>query len=218
MKLREKIKAIELRKEGLSYERILQLVGVSKGTLSQWLKDIPLTDKQVVSLKGRAKSRYAGAKANQTRAKSKKEQIFEAARKEAQQLVGKPLFVAGLMLYWAEGTKNGATVAFTNSDPAMVRLMMRWFREICCVPEKKFRILVFIHSLLINDDWQQKWIEVTGVPLSQFNRPHVKPTITKHRKNKLYEGTCVIKINDVALLAKIKGWQRGLVEMLSADV
>lgn len=209
MKYIDRLKAIELRKEGKSYSDILGAIKVSKGTISRWLKNIPLTREQKLLLKGRMRSRYAGAKANQAKAEERKNKIIKAAQMEVQQLIKHPLFVAGLMLYCAEGTKAGSTVAFTNSDPEMIKLMMRWFREVCAVPENKFRILVFIHSQLVNVDWKEKWVEVTGVPVSHFSRPYIKPTITRHRKNKLYNGTCVIKISDVALFARIKGWQIG---------
>ena len=66
MKLQEKFNAIRLRKQGKSYREIKKRVGVSKGTLSLWLRDIELTHRQLaVLLRGREKSRYAGAKANQ---------------------------------------------------------------------------------------------------------------------------------------------------------
>jgi len=46
MQLKEKIRAIELRKMGKSYGAILKKVDVSKGTLSVWLRDIKLTLEQ----------------------------------------------------------------------------------------------------------------------------------------------------------------------------
>ncbi|TSC67048.1 MAG: Uncharacterized protein G01um101466_809, partial [Parcubacteria group bacterium Gr01-1014_66] len=38
-------------------------------------------------------------------------------------------------------------VKFTNSDWNTIILMMRWFREVCKVPEEKFRIALHIHNL-----------------------------------------------------------------------
>ena len=46
MKYAEKIEAVRLRKEGQSYKTILKQVKVSKSTLSMWLRDIELTQKQ----------------------------------------------------------------------------------------------------------------------------------------------------------------------------
>ena len=41
----EKIRAIKLRREGLSYREIRKHVPVAKSTLSLWLKNIPLKEK-----------------------------------------------------------------------------------------------------------------------------------------------------------------------------
>lgn len=43
VKLSEKIKALSLRKEGRSYSQIRSVVKVSKGTLSRWLENYPLS-------------------------------------------------------------------------------------------------------------------------------------------------------------------------------
>ena len=46
MKSAEKIRAISLRKRGLSYRKIRNKINISKGTLSIWLRDISLTKLQ----------------------------------------------------------------------------------------------------------------------------------------------------------------------------
>ena len=134
MKLVDKNIATKLRKLGRSYGEILKRVPVSKSTLSVWLRNIELTDKQkTVLLLGRQRARYAGAKARQQQRITRSTQIVEQSKKEIDHLYKKPLFVSGLMLYWAEGDKSDTLehVKFTNSDPALIQLMMRWFREIC---------------------------------------------------------------------------------------
>lgn len=114
------------------------------------------------------------------------------------------------MLYWAEGDKRTGRVQFSNSDPDMIRLMMKWLREFCSVPEAKFRIGLFVHSLHVREDYLPFWSKITALPISQFNQPYIKPTIFSNRKNKLYEGTCVIKIHNKDLLSKILGWIEGI--------
>jgi hypothetical protein len=44
----------------------------------------------------------------------------------------------------------------------------------------------------------------------QFYKPYIKPTIFSNRKNKLYEGTCVINIHNRDLLSRILGWKNGV--------
>ena len=42
--------AVAMRKEGRSYRDIREVVGVSKSTLSLWLRDLPLTEDQRLAL------------------------------------------------------------------------------------------------------------------------------------------------------------------------
>lgn len=214
MKLREKLKALELRKKGLAYSYILNKVGVSKSTLSLWLKDVELSalNKQKI-LKGLEKSRQLAALARINKRLDNTKQVVDRAKGNFLHLVSSKLFLVGLSLYWAEGDKNQSEkVKFTNSDDRMIRLMMRWFREICEIPESKFRIALHLHSLQSNKRAVLYWSRVTGVPIRQFYKVYVKKTSLGQRKNVLYNGTCGITINSKTLFRTIVGWKLGLIE------
>lgn len=207
--------ARRLRQKGKSYSEILKLVNVSKSTISLWLRDMPLSEKQKTQLFGRTKSRYAGSKARQRARVALTKTIIKNSKKEAGNLMENKLFLSGLMLYWAEGTKRGEEmVVFSNSDPNMIKLMMKWFRKICLVKEEKFRIQVHIHSLLSRKEIKNYWSKITGVPPTQFHKLIFKQTSLKHRKNVLYDGTCCIRICDKNLFRKIMGWKIGVLTKL----
>ena len=213
MKLNEKLKAIYLRKKGMSYDGILKKgVGVSKSTLSFWLRDIPLTNEANKKLlKGRALSRYFAAESRKRKRILDTATAIEIGKHEFQSLLENPLFPVGLCLYWAEGDKhNQERVKFTNSDEKMITLMMRWFREICNVPEKKFRIALHIHNLHTAKNVKRYWSEMTGVPETQFQKIYVKQTALHHRRNVLYNGTCAIVVNNKVLFRRMVGWKLGL--------
>jgi len=219
MKLNEKIEAIRLRKLGKSYSEVRRKIKVSKGTLSLWLRDIKLTPMQekrlYVTL--REKNTYRLAKANRQKRVKRTNKVIHKAKKEVKSLFKSPLFLSGLMLYWAEGDKSEITeqVKFSNSDPVMIKFMMRWFKKICQVPEKKFRIALHIHKLHCRKDVEKYWSKLTNIPLIQFHKTQIKPTSLRHRRNRLYNGTCAIRINDVDLFRKIKGWKLGFIENMS---
>jgi transposase len=44
-KVEERLKAIELRKQGYSANEIVKKVGVAKGSISVWIRNVPLTGK-----------------------------------------------------------------------------------------------------------------------------------------------------------------------------
>lgn len=124
------------------------------------------------------------------------------------------------MLYWAEGnkTEQHEIVKFSNSDPSMTKFIMSWFREICKVPENKFRICLYIHELHCRKDIQEYWSKITGIPLSQFYKMQIKATSLKHRKNKLYNGTCAVTVYNKDLFRRIKGWRLGFLEKMNIEI
>jgi hypothetical protein len=205
--------ARKLREQGKSYSEIKKIVDVSKSTISLWLRDIPLSKNQKESLHGRAKSRYAGAKAKQEKRIQSTKEIIKNAKKETISLLKNKLFIPGIMLYWAEGAKrSNDMVIFSNSDPNMIKLMMQWFREICEVKNDKFKIQLQIHSLLDEKQIKKYWSEITEVSIEQFHKTIIKPTSLQHRKNILYNGTCCIRIYDRQLFRKMIGWKIGILK------
>jgi hypothetical protein len=64
MKLLLKQQAVELRKQGLSYNQIQKLISVSKGSLSIWLRDIKLTPEQYTKIGQRYWSSELGISIN----------------------------------------------------------------------------------------------------------------------------------------------------------
>ena len=210
---KEKIQG--LRRQGLSYREIRAQLpfSVSKGTVSRWCKEIELTSEQLDrldALKGQAwyRNRLRGSKANQQKRAGEIEAIKTKARAGVPYLSRKEFWVAGLMLYWAEGSKSHA-VCLTNSDPKLVRFMMGWFREFCKVPEGKFKVRLHIHSGQDEQSIKRLWSGITGIALSQFGKSYVKKEGTGHRKNLLYNGTIQVVIGNKDLLHKILGWIEG---------
>ena len=213
-----------LRRQGFSYREIMAQLSfkVAKGTVSRWCKEIELTSKQLDRLdhlkqQGWYRNRLLGSKKNQHRRTEEVEAIKAEARVEIGSLTQKELWLSGLMLYWAEGSK-AHSVCLTNSDPRLVRFMMFWFREFCKVPEEKFKARLHIHSG--QDDVSMKgfWSEITRIPLSQFGKSYVKKEGTGHRKNVLYQGTIQVVIGNKDLLHKIFGWIEGFSKQQFASV
>lgn len=216
MKLNEKNQAIRLRKIGESYSAIRTRVKVSKSTLSLWLRDIKLTpeQKEKIHVTLRQKNAYKGAKVQQKKRIKITKRILAEAKKEFKLFFQSPLFLAGLMLYWAEGDKSDVreAVKFSNSDPHIIKLMMQWFRAICKVPNKKFRVTLHIHELHCRKDIKQYWSKLLHLPLTQFYKTQVKPTSLRHRRNRLYNGTCAVIVNNKNLYRRIRGWKLGFIE------
>jgi len=126
-KRKENEEALRLRTLGWSYSAIRAKVGVAKSTLSYWLRDYPLTKKQIYFLQ---QSEAAKEKFRETMRK-KKEAAFQLALDEQGVIIGslseRDLYLCGLGLFWAEGGKTQySEIAFSNTDPRMIRFVLVW--------------------------------------------------------------------------------------------
>lgn len=222
MKIRfdDRILARDLRRQGLSFGEITKKIpNLSKGTLNGWLKDIELTSKQKHRLIKKMISagevgRLKGAFANHQKRMEITKNIASLAEIEVQRKISDPFFIAGVMLYWAEGDKSTATerVGFTNSDPLMIKLIMDWFRKTCNISENKFKVRCQIMSLHSKSDSEKFWSELTEIPLTQFHKTVVKPTLLRGKRNPSYMGTCTVMIYEKNLFRKIMGWKLGIIK------
>lgn len=200
----------DLRRFGLSYREIRAFVPVPSGTLSYWCRDIPLTPEQQERLKsvggnfnlGRAK---AGAMLRQ-RNIERVAKIRAAARQEAASLSNDPLWVAGVIAYWAEGSKSHE-LRFSNSDGDFVVLFIEWASCYLGLKRDRFTIALHLHDGQDEGERQHYWTNVAGLPLNQFRKTFIKQAGTGHRKNILYNGTAAIRVSRSGdLLQRVLGW------------
>ncbi len=210
--LREK--ATRLRKQGWSYNIICERLKVSKSTLSCWLSEVPYIPNAAV----RKRIKEGPAKSSALSHKKKLERIAvinAQAVSEIGQLTKRDLWMLGLGLYIGEGTKLYNTTQVANSNPDVIRIAMKWFREICGLTREHFSLIVHLHPDTDQEKALRFWSKVSGIPLSQFGK-----TIMDARQNKsrikyriLPYGTVHIRIKShgkkeygVVLLRRILGW------------
>ena len=199
------------RDHGMSVREIAVAVGVARSTTSLWLRDIPLTPGQTAALKARNPAynqEGKGARVNAERAR---------ARRAAYQLQGRlrvrdcdPLYVAGCMLFWAEGSRSRNSVQFTNSDPAMIGLFADFLRTWASVPERRWRVwcnLFADHAARVQD-LEDFWVGVAGLTRSCLTRTTINtysPYSKRKRKNKLPYGTCRLSVHSTEMLQVLYG-------------
>jgi hypothetical protein len=219
----ERHQARLLRLQGLSFGEIRAVLSVAKSTLNGWLKDIELTDAQKRRLleraaTGREKARVRGAWSNRQKRIQRIAETFASARREFLERLADPLFVAGVVLYWAEGSKTGPPFMFANSDPTAIRTMMQWLSAHGSVPKGKIVGRVYVHRLYADCGFERFWEEATGLPASQFRKPVFKPTPHKVKKNPTYMGCCRLVVNSSELFWRLRAWQEELVRYLGISL
>lgn len=133
--------------------------------------------------------------------------IRAAGRAEARNLINDPFWVAGVVAYWAEGSKRANRLHFSNSDPGMISLFLRWAERYLRAEHDHFTITLHLHD---GQDEQERinfWSEVTELPTNHFRKTFIKPEGTGHRKNVLYNGTASIRVSrSTDLLHRALGW------------
>lgn len=214
-KIKEKDIAQKLRQKGHSYREILSKVKVSKSTLSLWCRDIGLSRKQLERLlskkiEGGLIGSAIGAKRQQARRIARTEELIKQGVKEIGRLDTRDCFIAGIMLYAAEGTKADGEVSFANADPAMIKFMAKWFRDFCKVADEDLRGKLYIHENLNERSARGYWSTLTGISLAQFHKSYIVENRNGFRKNRYRNGIFTIRISNRDLSRKIKGWIKGI--------
>lgn len=199
MKRREKdhAKAIKLRLKGCSYSQIKESLGVSKGTLSNWLDKYPLSSERIKELQGNNPRRIENFRATMKRKREVKNQIaYSKIETDIRALNDREILIGGLFLYWGEGSKTSpGTVMISNTDPAVIRYFIRWIR-LLNVPTEKMHILLHFYKDMNIEKEIKFWSKETGLSRKRFHRPWIKDSnltdITY--KNGFGHGTCHVRV------------------------
>ena len=211
-------RARELRLKGWTYDRIQVELGCSKSSISLWVRDLPRPERRDPAEQARLASRKRWEHERLVREEAR-QRTKAAAEEEFGTMSDRDLLVAGVALYWAEGTKDKPydrreRVAFVNSDPDVIRVFLAWL-DLLKVERERLRFGVMIHETADVPAAERYWADVVGADQSAF----YKTTLKKHnpatvRKNigKAYRGCLVIKVLKSAdLYRRIEGYWYGIV-------
>lgn len=207
MKSVEREEAVRLRlEEQLGFGEIAKKIGVSKSTLSRWLQDLPLSEERILELRraawgrGEAKRERFRETMRQKRLTHEQE-VYEVQKRKFNRISEQSLFVAGLMLYVAEGDKKTrAEIAFSNTDPVLIRFFMRWLERFLEVPHGKFRAQLHLYENMDLPKEERFWREQLGLEKSQFCKTQVRPVRAGSfsYREPFRHGTCKLYLGGVA--------------------
>ncbi|MDP3996037.1 MAG: hypothetical protein Q8P74_02205 [bacterium] len=221
-KIKERKRAISLRKKGLSYSEILREVPVAKSTLSLWLRSVGLAQRYRQRLtEKRLTAALKGAKAKKDQRLAVTKEIKDRAKREIEKISKRELWLIGTALYWAEGAKQkehnvSQKVKFSNSDPMMIKVFLRWIRDICGIPRSGITFRIALHETAIDRlaEVKKHWSGATGFSINNFQKiDWKKGKINTKRKNigSKYYGLLNVYIkNSTNLNRKIEGWIEGI--------
>lgn len=202
-------KALELRLQGYTYGQIKRELGLPKSTLSDWLQNLSLTEEQLRLLaKNRLLSRDLGIeKYRLTRQKRKIQRLQDVLKKQQSYLLPlttRELFLAGVFLYWGEGSKQHGLVSISNSDPKVIKFALYWLTHILRVPKDKLKVFLHLYQDMDIKKEIDFWSKKLIIPKSQFRNPYIKNSTRDGLTYKSFgHGTCNLVVSSVELSEKI---------------
>lgn len=195
---KEKALALKMRKQGESYSQIKAKLKVSKGTLSRWLQNHPLSGDQMRKLRDLNPKRIEGYRETMRKKKEEYEgKMFLRALKDIKPVKKRDIFIAGIFLYLGEGGKTtpySATVS--NTDPTILKWFIKWL-ALYGVGKDQIRIKLHLYSNMNFTDEKNYWKYCLKLKDSNFVKPYIKQSssdsITYLNSSK--HGTCNVTVH-----------------------
>lgn len=182
-------KARLMRAESRTLEDIATTLGVSKSSVSLWVRDVAFEPRPRMSPATRRPHPQHLAKVAEIA------DCDDGGLKRIGVLSSDAFLAAGVALYAGEGSKTDGKVLFANTNAEMVQFFCVWLRRFFTIEESRIRVRVYLHEGLDLEETERFWSEVTGVPREQFRAPYratPDPSIrlTKHEHGCVYVYYC----------------------------
>lgn len=198
-------------------------LGCSKSSISLWVRDLPKPERrdptEQAKLAARKRWEHELAVRDEERQRTK-----AAAASEIGTLTARELFLAGVALYWAEGTKDKPyarreRVTFVNSDPDVIRLFLAWL-ALLGVERERIRYHVMIHESADVEAAESYWADLVQAGGGTFGKTTLKrhnPKTVRKNTGNGYRGCLVLTVRQSSdLYRRIEGWWYGIVGAASA--
>ena len=211
--------AMVLRRSGMTYSDIKARLGIPRSTLSTWFKDQQWSEEVTrETIRRRVDASKIRLMVLNAIRGSRLKKIYEEARQDAIGDYGElklhPLFIAGVMTYWAHGDKTSKSrVSVSSCDPAVIKIFNLFLRNVCAV--EKLRVNLLLGQNIDEEASKAYWIEKSALQAAYFTKI-VKITL-KSRTQKQKYGVCNVTVNSAYLKNKILKWLELLIEDISQE-
>ncbi|WP_374774343.1 hypothetical protein OG756_16490 [Streptomyces sp. NBC_01310] len=211
-------RARDLRLQGMTYDQIQLELGCSKSSISLWVRDLPKPERRRSTEEASAVAKRGWERTLELR-DAERRQIKEQAAAEIETLSDRELFLLGVGLYWAEGSKDKPydrreRTIFVSSDPGMVGVYLAWLHRLR-VEEERLRFHVMIHESADVTAAEEFWRDFVGGDPARFHKTTLKrhkPTTQRKNTGEGYRGCLVVRVLKSAdLYRRIEGWWCGIV-------
>jgi AcrR family transcriptional regulator len=200
--------AVHLRKtEALTIDELASHLGVSRGTVYYWVRDMPLDraarGPKPLSEKQKANQR-AGSLAMQAKYAAIRQRAYDEMYQQAPELLRDSTIRDFVVLYLAEGyRKDKNSVSLGNSNPNIVRFAHDCMRRLATNPHFDYRFQY--HTDQDPEQLRVFWASVLGVePSAVACDPKTNSGHLKHRRFNCEYGVCMVRVNDTRFRAQLQ--------------
>lgn len=219
----EKIRALQMRGQGMSIRDIAVALNISRGTSSLWCREVVLSAESQALLRKRMIDaghigRMMGAEANRKKKQSTILLAAKYANSEIKNLSRRDVMMIALGLYWGEGSKDShSRFVFVNSDPKAINFIIEWLCLCMGVQKESLQLQVYINEQhterepVVLNFWSKK----LSISSERFRRT----IFIKAKHKKVYENhdsymgvmhlavakSSFLKYQTMALLSEIQG-------------
>ncbi len=197
---------LELRKLGKSYSQIKAELGVSKSTLSVWLRKYPLSKEQIRLLRDVSEIRIEKFRQTmQLKREARLLSYYNEVKGTILPFSKRELLIAGLFLYWGEGGKTLRNqLSITNTDPAVLQFSLYWMIKALDISKDKIQVFTHFYDDMVVDDEINYWSKILKLPKNQFGKPYIKESKRINLDQKGFgHGTCGLRVSNTVIKEKI---------------
>lgn len=208
-----------LRSLGLTQGEIIAKTGASQGSLSLWLRNVKIPDRVEERRRDHLQElRNRGTAALHDAAVRRCQERQSRARSSIDVVTARDLFMLGLALYWAEGTKDKpwrrtGRATLINGDATVLSTYLAWL-DLLGVPEcdRQYRLSIHEHADVVSHErW---WALTLGLDVARFDRATLKrhnPKPVRFNRGETYHGCLVVSVRrSTALYDAIDGWWQAI--------
>jgi hypothetical protein len=198
-KVAERERARGLRARSWTLKDIAVELGVSKSSVSVWVRDVEFDPRP----------RNRGPSSHKPHPLTlEKQRQLERCREEAEarvsSLTERDFFMYGLARYHGEGFKTETTgVGMANTDPGLLRMFAMWLRQFFEIDEQRLRARLYLHVGLDLAGATAYWSDLLDIPEAQFRKPYRAEPRGSYRRSKHEFGCPSVRYTDLLLHRRV---------------
>ncbi|MFT5037059.1 MAG: putative transcriptional regulator [Candidatus Azotimanducaceae bacterium] len=204
------MQALQFRKRGFTYSEIAKIVGVSVSTVSAWVSKKRFSKR--IAKENAQKAARDNSKRMSLLNKSRKAErtvlyteAIRSAETEYKHYKNSPLFIAGLMLYMADGDQTDLSrIRMSSTNATQHRIFIKFAKEFLGVPSCDIDFWLALYPNMKETAVKKWWTGKIGLSASQFGKTQYLPE--KKTGKTLHHGAGNTIIGSIVLKKKLIRW------------